>query len=65
MPSKETRTVISLGSKNKSLAITLPAPWVNYHKIKQGQKISLIYNGVLVVCPDKEHEEKITELMKI
>lgn len=50
-----------------SLVITLPKPWLNFWQLKKGQKIEIIYNGVLVVLPSNhpKKEELHKKLMGV
>ncbi|HDH45388.1 MAG TPA: hypothetical protein ENG66_08440 [Thermococcus sp.] len=68
MPSKETRSLVEIGSKNRSGAITLPKPWLDFWKMKKKAKISIVYDSILVVIPpgypDKEGiEEKVKDFL--
>ena len=50
MPSLTTRKIIKFGKS--TLAITLPKAWVNYFKLKAGDKLEVIANKKLIVRPD-------------
>ncbi len=43
MPSIETRKLIRVGAA--SLGIIVPKPWLDYHKLKYGDKVVIITNG--------------------
>ena len=49
MPSREKRKVIKVGT---SRAVCLPKPFLDYHKVGEGDEVTLIYDGgVLMVLP--------------
>jgi len=59
MPAKEIRTLLKVGNKRKSSAITLPHGWVEYWNLKKGAELLVFYDGALVVIPkDKEDRFK-------
>ena len=47
----EERSLIIIGSKNKSSAVTLPCSWIRFWKLKKKQKIRILGDGVLVLFP--------------
>ena len=38
--------------------VTLPTTWKRYHKLKFGDKIKMIANGVIVILPPNVSEEE-------
>lgn len=61
MPSEETRSLIEIGSKKRSAAITLPKGWIKFWKLRVKEKVPLIYDGVLVVIPPSHPDKKDIE----
>ena len=56
MPSKESRKVIKLGG---SKAISLPKPFLDYHKIEGGDKVLLLYDGIILILPESFSQEQL------
>lgn len=52
MPSLTTRKIIKFGKS--TLVMTLPKAWVNYFKLKAGDKLEVIANRKLTVKPIKQ-----------
>ena len=67
MPSKEKRKVLSVGD---SIAVTLPKPFADYHSLKSGDSVQVIYDGLYLVFPPgsenklKERRKLIDELLR-
>lgn len=61
MPIEEQRSLIEVGSKNRSSAITLPAAWVRFWKLKKKQRLDVIANGVLIVIPPNHPEREMVK----
>lgn len=51
MGTMQQRSIIDLGQG--SFVITLPKPWLRFHRLKAGDKVEVITNGKLVVKPIK------------
>jgi len=49
MPSVTTRSLIRMG--DGGLVITIPKSWAQYYKLKPGDKVEVITNGILRVRP--------------
>jgi len=61
MPAEEERKILS----DKGL-ITLPKPLRDYHKIKKGDRVKLVYDSVTVVIPKGvKLNEKKQEALRI
>ena len=65
MPSKDIRRLMPMGN---SLVITLPKVWLNFWQLKKGEKLEIIYDGVLIIIPPnhpkkKEIRKKIKEAL--
>jgi antitoxin component of MazEF toxin-antitoxin module len=60
---EDVRKVFKIGD---SLAITLPAEFVKEHGIKEGQPITLVYDGLLKAKPIKTEwsEEELKEVIQ-
>jgi bifunctional DNA-binding transcriptional regulator/antitoxin component of YhaV-PrlF toxin-antitoxin module len=58
MPALEKRKVLPIGEGGR--AITLPKPFVDYHKIKPKDEVQILYDTILIVRPEgvKLSEEK-------
>ena len=56
MPSLTTRKIIKFGKS--TLAMTLPKAWVNYFKLKAGDRVEVIANKKLIVRPDGKPTNK-------
>lgn len=61
MPSQETRKVINLGS---SKVISLPKPFLDYHKVKVGDKVLLLYDSIILVMPEDTSAAKLLKKAK-
>lgn len=53
MPHEETRKIIRVGN---SLAVTMPKDWVQYFQLSQGDKVTLVSNGEIIIVPPKKAE---------
>lgn len=56
MPSKEHRKVIKLGA---SKVISLPKPFLDYHRVEEGDKVLLLYDSIVLVMPDNISKRKM------
>ena len=54
MPSREHRKIIRMGA---SQGITLPKPFLDYHKVKDGEEMLLLYDNIILVLPRGVSEE--------
>jgi len=62
MPSISKRHIIPNGN---SLVIVIPKDWLRFWGLQKGDKVDIIYNGVMVVIPPNHpKKEKIKEKMK-
>lgn len=43
---------------DETAEVTLPTTWKRYHKLKFGDKIRMIANGVIVILPPNVSEEE-------
>lgn len=51
MAGRETRRIINLGKTSK--AITLPLPFLDFHRLKAGDTVLLIYNNIMLIGPEE------------
>lgn len=58
MPSQELRKIIKLGN---SKVISLPKPFLDYHKVVQGDSVLLLYDNIILVLPEGTTEETLRE----
>lgn len=65
MASETTRKLQAVGGGKKSLNITLPKDWIEFWGLKKGDKTAVLYNGCVVVVPEKEKERIKKKLKKI
>ena len=56
MPFEEQRSLLEIGGKDRSSAITLPAGWVRFWKLKKGQKLDIIVDRIVVIIPPTHPE---------
>lgn len=49
MPTLTRRTLIRFG--DNALVLTIPKPWVDFYRLKPGDKVEVIANGVLTIRP--------------
>ncbi len=56
MPHKQTRKIIKIGN---SLGITIPKPWLDYFKLSENDRVTILSNGVLVVKRENKSGEEI------
>jgi len=65
MPALEKRKIISIGEGGH--AITLPKPFVDYHKLKAKDSVQILYDNILVVKPEglqlSEEKEKLLRML--
>jgi bifunctional DNA-binding transcriptional regulator/antitoxin component of YhaV-PrlF toxin-antitoxin module len=47
---------------DKTAEVTLPTSWRRYHKVKFGEKIKMLADGVIVILPPNASEEKENEV---
>ena len=65
MPIEEQRSLIEVGGKHRSSAITLPASWVRFWRLRKGQKLDVFADGALVIVPPNHPErDKIIEKIR-
>ncbi len=58
MPSREIRKVVKWGTSSK--VISLPKPFLDYHQIKNGDKVLLLYDSIILVLPEGVTEETLS-----
>ena len=68
MPVQDTRSIIEVGGKRRSLALTLPNGWVKFWDLEKGLKVTVFYDSVLIVVPPnhpkmREIEEEIRKIL--
>jgi len=68
VPVQDVRAVIEVGSKSRSLAITIPRGWAEFWSMKKGSRIPVFYDSILVVLPPnhpkrKELEKRIRQFL--
>lgn len=56
MPTLETRKVFSTGS---SQAIVIPKGWLKYYKIQNGEELTIISDGDLIIKSPKELKKRV------
>lgn len=37
----------------KNLVITIPKAWSDFWDLKKGEKVQILYNGILIIVPPK------------
>jgi phosphate uptake regulator len=68
MPAKETRKLNKMGPS--SVGITLPKPYLDYHKLKPADLVQVIYDGLILIVPlgaekkVREREELVRRLLE-
>ena len=64
MPSKDERCLMPMGN---SLVMTLPKAWLNFWQLKKGERVEIVYDGILVVIPSNhpKKEELNRKLMEV
>lgn len=49
---------------DETAEVTLPTSWKRYHKLKFGDKVKMLGNGLIVILPPGASEEKEEEVRK-
>ena len=49
MPHEDTRKIIKAG--DTSFAIILPRSWIRFYKLKSGDSLKMISNGIITIEP--------------
>ncbi len=51
MPHEQTRKIIRVGN---SLAVTIPKPWLTYHKLDEKDHLKVVSNSTITLEPPKK-----------
>ena len=51
-------------TNDETAEVTLPTGWKRYHKLKFGDKVKMLANGVIVILPPNVTEEKEEEVRR-
>lgn len=49
---------------DETAEVTLPTSWKRYHKVKFGEKIKMLADGVIVILPPNASEEQEEEVRR-
>lgn len=49
---------------DETAEVTLPTGWKRYHKLKFGDKIKMLADGVIIILPPNATEEKEAEVRR-
>jgi bifunctional DNA-binding transcriptional regulator/antitoxin component of YhaV-PrlF toxin-antitoxin module len=49
---------------DETAEVTLPTAWKRYHKLKFGDKVKMLADGVIVILPPSATEEKEMEVRR-
>lgn len=49
---------------DETAEVTLPTSWKRYHKVKFGEKVKILADGVIVILPPNASEEKEEEVRR-
>ena len=47
---------------DETAEVTIPASWRRYHKVKIGEKIKMLADGVIIILPPNASEEREEEV---
>lgn len=59
--------IVRAASGDETAEVTIPTSWKRYHKLKFGDKVKIIANGVAVIIPPSisaEKEEEVREFLE-
>ena len=56
--------VRSASKDGETAEVTLPTSWKRYHKVKFGEKVKMLADGVIVILPPNASEEKEDEVRR-
>lgn len=57
MPTLVERKLFRIGEGG--FAVTLPKAWINYNRLKPGDKVEIVANGELIIRVKAKPEEKL------
>lgn len=49
---------------DETAEVTLPTSWKRYHKLKFGDKVKMLADGVIIILPPNATEEKEDEVRR-